>query len=413
MTPARDQHDHTACVRWRAAWILPIIEPAIRAGWLDVVDGRVVRVGHAGDEPCGVVIDDERDLGRVAVLPGLINAHTHLELSFLHDRVPPAPSLPDWVRVLMCERAVASDDPVPPIREAVRQLEAFGTAAVGDIGNTRAAVTPLIESALYAVSFHELLGFSGGDARAVVAGTRATIQTIETRGRVREALAAHAPYSTSPELFLAIVQVSREQPNARVSVHLGESAEEVEFLYTSGGSWRELLEELGMWPEGWRAPGCRPVELLDQLGWLAPTTLVAHGVQLDDEELHMLANAGATLVTCPRSNQWVGVGPPPVDRFHASGVRVAVGTDSLASAPDLNVFTELAEIRRLAPAVPAAALLRWATLNGAQALGFDELGAVQPGRVSRLLSVELPTAVDDVEECLVQGVSPDRLSWIA
>jgi cytosine/adenosine deaminase-related metal-dependent hydrolase len=401
-----------ACIRWRGAWVLPIVQPPIAAGWLDVADGRILRVGRPGEEPADVVVDGEQDLGRAAILPGLVNAHTHLELSFLRNRVPPADAMPDWVRVLMQERAAARDDPMPAIREAVQQLERCGIAAVGDIGNTRAAVAALRESTLHALSFHELLGF-GGDPRAMVSDACAGMHMANAGGRVREALAAHAPYSTSPELFIAIERASRAQPVGQLSVHLGESPEEVEFLYTAGGRWRDQLEDLGVWPEGWRAPGCGPVEFLAQLGWLTSRTIVVHGVQLEDAELETLAAAGVTMVTCPRSNQWVGVGAPPIDRFHASGVRLAVGTDSLASVPDLDLFAELAEIRRLAPNVPAAELLRWATVNGARALGLDQLGAIASGRAARLISIELPSGIDDVEEWLVRGVSADRIQWIS
>ncbi|MGH9159075.1 MAG: amidohydrolase family protein [Vicinamibacteraceae bacterium] len=399
------------CVRWRAAWVLPIVQPPIADGWLDVADGRILRVGPPGDEPAGVVVDDERDLGTVAVLPGLVNAHTHLELSFLQGRVPPAGAMPDWVRVLMRERAAAQDVSVAAIQAAVRQLERCGTAAVGDLGNTRAAVAVLRESTLHALSFHELLGLRG-DARAMVSEARSAMHTVDAGARVREALAAHAPYSTSPELFIAIAHASRGQPVGQISVHLGESPEEVEFLHTAGGSWRDLLENLGVWPQAWRAPGCGPVEFLARLGWLTPTTTVVHGVQLEEVELATLAKSGVTLVTCPRSNQWVGVGSPPIDRFRASGVRLAVGTDSLASVPDLDLFAELAELRRLAPSVAATELLRWATINGARALGFDELGAIAPGRVARLIAIELPAGIDDVEEWLVRGVSSDRIRWM-
>jgi aminodeoxyfutalosine deaminase len=213
-------------------------------------------------------------------------------------------------------------------------------------------------------------------------------------------------------LFRAIDEASRAHPVSVRSVHLAESVDEVEFLYTGEGAWRTLLEDLDSWVEGWRPPSCRPVAFLERLGWLGPTTLVTHGVQLDDDELAALARAGSTLVTCPRSNQWVGVGPPPVARFAASGVRVAVGTDSLASAPDLNLFGELAELRRLAPEVPAATLLAWATVNGARALGFSDIGAVTPGCNAALIAVELPRHRTDVEECLVQGVEPERVQRI-
>src|SRR5205085_11360760 len=165
----------------------------------------------------------------------------------------------------------------------------------------------------------------------------------------------------------AIVRATRGRP---LSVHLGESTQEIEFLRRGSGEWRALLESLGVWDPAWTAPGCGPVEYLERLGAVDENLIAVHGVQFDDDELSRLARVGATVVACPRSNRWTGAGPPPIERFYASGVRVAIGTDSLASVADLNMFAELAEMRRLAPGVPAARLLDSATRAGAVALGF-------------------------------------------
>jgi 5-methylthioadenosine/S-adenosylhomocysteine deaminase len=136
-------------------------------------------------------------------------------------------------------------------------------------------------------------------------------------------------------------------------------------------------------------------------------------VQLTDDELHTLASAGATVVTCPRSNRWVGAGLPPVERFYASGVRVAVGTDSLASVEDLNVFAELKMMRELATAVPARRILESATKSGSDALGFgSDLGTLEPGKRAELIAVAVPADVTDVEEYLVSGIAPDQIRWL-
>ena len=130
--------------------------------------------------------------------------------------------------------------------------------------------------------------------------------------------------------------------------------------------------------------------------------------------LHVLAAAGATVVTCPRSNRWTGAGTPPIDRFYASGVRVTIGTDSLASVDDLNLFAELAEVRRLCPGIPAARLLESATIHGAAALGFaDDYGSIEPGKRADLIAVRVPHAVEDVEEYLVGGIEPDAIRWLS
>jgi cytosine/adenosine deaminase-related metal-dependent hydrolase len=166
--------------------------------------------------------------------------------------------------------------------------------------------------------------------------------------------------------------------------------------------------------EDWQPPQCGPVEYLDRLGLVTNRLLAVHGVELDDGELARLAAAGATVVTCPRSNRWTGAGTPPIDRFYASGARVAIGTDSLASVEDLNLFAELAEVRRLARGVPAARLLESATTHGAAALGFDtEFGTIEPGKRADLIAVRVPAGLEDVEEYLLGGgIEPDAIAWL-
>jgi cytosine/adenosine deaminase-related metal-dependent hydrolase len=170
-----------------------------------------------------------------------------------------------------------------------------------------------------------------------------------------------------------------------------------------------MLETIGAWRDDWRIPACDPVAYLDRHGVIDEKTLVIHGVQFDDRALSRLATIGATLVTCPRSNQWVGVGYPPIERFYHSGVKLAIGTDSLASVEDLNLFSEMKTMRWLAPKVPAAKILESATLTGARALGLEDLGTLAPGKRAAMISVTLPADVDDVEEYLLSGITPDQI----
>ena len=384
-----------------------------------IVDaGRIVGIRGPGSGirqgPSGSRIPDpgSRDLGNVALLPGLINAHVHLELSWLRGRVPPAARFTDWVKQLVATRrgVERADDPtiLEPLRAAIGELQASGTVAVGDISNSLASPDPMHAAGLDGVVFHELLGFRERDG-ALIDRTRA--ERAAAPGRV--SLAPHAPYSTSPELFRAIRAAVDASACRITSVHLGESPEETELLATGTGPWRGMLELIGVWREDWAIPGRGPVEYLDGLGVLDRQTLVVHGVQFDDAALARLAAIGATLVTCPRSNQWVGVGVPPIERFYRSGVAVAVGTDSLASVEDLNLFSELKAMRWIAPGVPAAKLLESATLIGARALGLDaELGSLTPGKRAEILAIELPGPVDDIEEYLVAGIDPARITHL-
>ena len=123
------------------------------------------------------------------------------------------------------------------------------------------------------------------------------------------------------------------------------------------------------------------MQYLADLGFLDSRVLAVHGVQFDGDDLARLRALGTTVVSCPRSNRYVGVGAPPLEAFYAMDVNVAFGTDSLASVADLNMFAELAEARRLAPRVPARTLLESATACGARALGFgDEFGTIEAGK---------------------------------
>ena len=439
---------------FRAAWVLPIAGPPIRDGWVAVDGGLIVALGGPDDEapgssntqratsepsneaasrsdaasPKGARERSERDARgggapralSNAILPGLVNAHTHLEFSYAHRRVPPSERFGDWIRGVMAMRRGYPDPDAPEIltaaRDAIRDARASGTALVGDISNTLVTVPLLREAGLAARVFYELIGFSVPDPEARVTAARERVDALAGDDEVRISLAPHAPYSVSPPLFAALRADIDAHPDARSSVHLSESPDEVEFVRHGTGDIRVTLEELGVWTDQWRAvlpAGTSPVGYLSKLGFLDRSVLAVHGVQFDDEDLARLYSLGSTIVTCPRSNRHVGAGDPPIERFYASGVRVAVGTDSLASVEDLNVFHELAAMRRLAPSVPAAVLLESATKMGADALGFgDELGTIEPGKHAALIAVRIPPDLTDVEEYLVGGIEAADIAWL-
>jgi cytosine/adenosine deaminase-related metal-dependent hydrolase len=400
-------------VRYHASWVVPIGDPPIRDGWVAVDRDRVVALGKRA--PADAIT--ECDLGSVAILPGLVNAHTHLELSYLRDALPPADDFVAWLRGVIGARR---GKPGPEAAEIVRSVECgieesirSGTAVVGDISNTLVTFGPLERSRLAALVFYELIRFAPTDADRFVEAACRELDALGPAARVRTSLAAHAPYSVAPLVLRAIRRASDRDPFARCSVHVSESVEEVEFIKTGGGPCRALLEDLGVWNPSWAAPGVSPVQYLDESGFLDSRVLAVHGVQMSSGDLARLVARGVTLVTCPRSNARTGAGAPPIEEFYESGVRVAVGTDSLASSPDLSVFAELAAMRALAPSVPAPTLLDSATRQGAHALGFEaEYGSIEPGKRARLLAVAIPGGTDDVEEYLVSGIHPEQIRWV-
>jgi cytosine/adenosine deaminase-related metal-dependent hydrolase len=389
-----------------ARWVLPISEPPIANGRVEIENGRIVGVGprtRAHSTPSS----------GIAILPGLVNAHTHLELSYLHERIPSAPSFGQWVSAVMKARSLYADPADPTIVESARAsiaaALAAGTVLFGDISNTLVTVPLLRERGVAAQVFHELTGFTEQDPEARVREARARADAA-AGGDIRVSVAPHAPYSVSADLFRAIRADLDAHADAVSSVHLGETPEEIELLQHGRGAIRQVLENLGRWPADWRPPGVGPVDYLAELGVLDSRMLAVHGVQFEDHDLRRLRDLGVTVVSCPRSNVYVGVGSPPLAAFYAAGLDVAFGTDSLASAPDLNLFAELQEARRIAPSVSARRLLESATATGARALGFGaELGTIEPGKRARLIAVDVPDEVRDVEEYLLSGIASGQV----
>lgn len=400
----------------RSRWLLPIADRPMLNGWVAIDRGRIAAAGRAG---ASLPMRDEApllDLGAFAILPALVNAHVHLELSWLHGLVPRAECFTDWVRAMLRLRMESTPGEgvvVAAVDAAIARMRDSGTGVVGDISNSLVSVEPLRRSALEGVVFHEVLRLAAASADEVLDQALRAQEGRGVTGRFPVSLAPHAPYSVSPRLFQGLRAAQSRTPFLPSSVHVSESPEEVELLHTGQGPWRRVLEQLGAWDPGWTPPGCTPVQYLDQMRVLDARLLAVHAVQCRDDDLERLRSRGTTVVTCPRSNRYVGVGDPPVSRFYRSGVAVAVGTDSLASNDDLNLFAELAALRQLAPDVPAAALLRSATRQGACALGLEATaGTIEPGKPARLIAVAVPPEVVDVEEYLVSGIAPDRVRWV-
>jgi cytosine/adenosine deaminase-related metal-dependent hydrolase len=404
-------------LNYRAAWVLPITAPPIRDGWVTVDRGRIVAVGSAKVPHAGGTRRPTIDLGSVAVLPGLVNAHTHFELSWMRGRIEPCDRFPDWIRALMSLRREMPDPRdarvVAATANAIDEAVRCGTAAAADISNTLVSFAPLATSGLGGVLFKELIGFNPDDAASLVSRGKRDLEACVPSETLKTGLAAHAPYSVAPDVFQAIRADLDEHPDGRSSVHLGESRDELEFLRSGTGAWRQLLEDVGAWNSAWTVPDTSPVAYLDRLRFLDHRVLVVHGVQLTAPELDRLASLRVTLVACARSNVRTAAGTPPVQAFYDAGVRVAVGTDSLGGVDDLNLFSELAALRAIAPGVAASRLLHSATRTGAEALGHGaQFGAIAPGLRARLLAVDVPAAEVDVEEYLVHGIAPEQMRWV-
>jgi 5-methylthioadenosine/S-adenosylhomocysteine deaminase len=383
---------------YTARYVLPVSSALIRDGAVAVDQDRIVGVGPRQDvlEAAGAEAE-LRDLADAVILPGLINAHTHLELSWMKDDPPPGGDYVTWLGDLLRRRdSVDPDRGREAAEAALREMVSRGTVAVGDVANDTWIAALIARSGLHGIVFHELYGLRGADAETVLEEAAANLEQwgadpdIQKAGnRVRIALTPHAPHTTSTQLLRALAGRA-EACGEPLTIHVAESKAEAALLRDGSGPFVDLFRERGFWDDEWQPPGASPVGYLHRLGIFSSRTLAVHCVHLDQQDHSLLQAGQVTVVTCPRSNARLGVGTAPIQKLLSAGIPVALGTDSLASNPDLDLFAEMAALVDTHPGLYPAPVLRMATLNGARALGLDDrLGSIEVGKLAALLVVPL------------------------
>ena len=311
------------------------------------------------------------------LVPGLVNAHTHVELGWAADRVPGGAGVMSWVGGLLRLAVPDASERVEAIRRDCAELARAGTAVVSDITNRGDTAPYLGEAGLHGTVQHEHLSMDAGTVTSLLEGI--ATESVR-RGELVVRPAPHAPHTTAPELLQRCVEAAG--PTA--SIHCAEGLSEVLFLREGTGAVADLLDALGRDWSWWEAPGLAPAEYLDALGVLGPGLMLVHGVHLTEAELQVVAIRGSSICLCPRSNLHIGGRLPDLHALVAAGVRLALGTDSRASCPDLDVLGEVATLCARAPDLDPALWLTAATHGGAAALGSD-LGAIRVGRSPGLL----------------------------
>jgi cytosine/adenosine deaminase-related metal-dependent hydrolase len=384
-----------------AAWVVPVSRPPIRDGRVAVRNGTIAWVG--GRRDAGAPEGPVEDLGRGVLLPGLVNAHCHLELSHLKGRLDRSAGFARWVEDLVGQRGTDGPGTVrAAIARALRQLQATGTVAVADVSNEMAHLDLLAASPLTAVVFHELLGWNPARAAAIAEEADARRKGPQGGG-VEIRLAAHAPHSVSPELFAELAR--RGGPAA---IHLAESAEESRFLLRGDGPWMRFLERRGLGHLPFDPPGVSPVRYLDELGALRAGLVAAHCVYVDGADRARLAARGVHVAVCPRSNLSLGVGLPPVPDLLDAGVHLCLGTDSLASVDTLDLIDDAVALHEEFPDLDPDVIVEMATAGGARALGLDGLGAIVPGMRAELAFAPADEVPADPAAFLVSGQARPR-----
>ena len=367
---------------------------------------RVVDVGLARDLIAAHPAATIYDYGDAVILPGLINAHTHLELSEM--RPPPRPGrFIDWLF------AVASTPIVSAQRAAntgINELIEFGVTAVGDISrNVGEARRGIYSFPLRTISFGEVVGMAGRKGRVAPMLAEALDATL-MGFRVTPGVSPHAPYSIDADGYRQCLTAAGRR-GIPITTHLAESPDEDRLLSNHAGPFRELWDKIGGWEdtvprfEGGPIRFARSVGLLDY-----PLASLAHVNYCDDDDLALLAAGKASVVVCPRTHAYFGHPPHRWREMLARGINVAVGTDSRASSPDLNLVDDLRLLHGLAPEVPAQTLWEMATVRGARALGIgSQAGSLSPGKGGEC--VVFPAATDDPLTEILEGEATPLAVW--
>ena len=395
---------------YEADWLLtgkPDAAP-VRAGGV-VVDGvgRVQAVGEAAALKQRLPdVPFQRHPG--LLMPGLVNAHVHLELSALRGETRSGGGFGPWATSMMEKRGrLLPEQDLEAIEAGVSELLRTGTVAVGEVTNTLASVEALGSAPLLGRVFHEVFGMRREAAeRMREAARKARAAHVPWPASLSYVAAPHTLYSLHPD---SVRELLREAGAELTSLHLAEHAAERAFLRDGSGPFAEFLRARQVDAADWDPPGLSPVAYADRLGALRPGVLAVHLCATTRDELSLVAARGAPVVLCPRSNLFIELKLPPLFDMLQVGLRPALGTDSLASNTSLDVLAEAAALRDRFPQLPAAEFVAMATWYGARALGLSHrVGALAEGLAPGLLLVDLPAGESDPYRMLLRSPPPAR-----
>jgi len=380
-----------------ADWVLPVDGPPVEGGLVRYEDAHIVEVtqGRA-----------DRHYAEAAIIPGFVNAHSHLEYANYAGFGDGHPFGP-WIATHVQRKSRLEPEQMLAIaRLGVVDSLRSGITTTADYAFSGAAATAATDLGLRAIVYLEVFANDPREAER---------QWIEKRGRVSEShlvtigISPHAPYSCSLDTYRYCLSLG-----IPVGTHLAESSNETEWLVHGDGPLRALPHDILVPPTG-----KRPVQSLEPV--LGPNLLCAHCVEVEPEDVALLADRNVPVAHCPRSNALLGCGIAPLTLLRDAGVVVGLGTDSPASAPSFDVFEEMraavffARARdRRAEALSATKALSLATRDAARALRLDaEVGTLAPGKRADLAIVSLSGSpyhpVEDPAAAVVFGGSPDRV----
>jgi len=403
-----------ARVLLRAAWIAPMTGAPIRDGGVVFSAGRIDAIGSPKDLRRAYPDSVIEDAGDSIVLPGLVNAHTHLELSQIRRGDRPI-HLADWIEKTLLPQTARTGAVTPEaVREAVhagvRQCIAFGVTSVGDISKQCMHSRPALrDGPLRAVSYGEIQAMAQRRGLFEERFAAAADTSCESDW-LRVGVTPHAPYTVEPEGYARCLAFAKANDRP-LATHLAETAEEATFLASHSGPFRHLWEAgVNAWDDAVPRFAGGPIRFARELGLLDYPTLLAHVNYCDDEELAILARGKASVVYCPRTHEFFGHPPHRWREMLGRGINVAIGTDSCASSPDLNLVDDLRLLHRLAAEMPPMQLWEMATTRAARAVGLPDVGVIRTGCGADFVAFACRSD-DPLREILERDILPSGV-WV-
>ena len=389
------ENDRPDRVRYHARWVVPVTAPVIDHGTVIVEAERIVWVG-ARDAAPSSPLDRDEELGNVVLLPGLVNAHTHLDLTVMRGMLEGLGFFA-WIRTLTAARAeLSADELLDSARLGIVEGLRAGITTYADTAPCVAAFDAMLELGVRGIAYQEVFGPDPRQCEASLDGLRRAVRAIRFRetALVRVGVSPHAPYSVSDELYKAVSAFAVRE-GLPLATHVAESEEETDLIANAEGAFGAFLHgrKIEVKPRG-----RSPVAMLARTGVLDADTLLIHCIRVDAEDIRTIASNACGVVHCPASNAKLGHGTAPLHELIAAGVHVGLGSDSMASNNRMDLLDEarLALLtHRLRPqgddALDARLAVELATLGGARALGLGGItGSIEPGKVADLAAFAVP-----------------------
>lgn len=384
----------------------------IENGAIAIHDSRIVDIGAYASVRRGNSYK-VRDLGEAVIMPGLVNTHTHLELTHHKELIQRTSRFTDWLVQLIQNHKSDAEWVDSAVKDGIEMSLAGGATTVGDIHGFGKSAHTHKNSPVRTVVFFETTGFSPERTQDGIDRINEYLASSPHPDTLfRPAVSPHAPYSTSAVLYrhcLELVQ-TRDLP---ICTHLSETQDEIEFLASGAGAFADLLNAFGISMSGWIPPRCSPVQYLKEIGILACRPLLAHCNYLSDADIQPLAESGASVAFCPRAHHYFHHTSHPIFRLINAGVNVVIGTDSLASNWSLSMLDELKYLAKTQDSLSPETIFDLVTINGARALSLNRVGKLEKDWYADVIGVAIPDNGQPVIQQILDESARNILTVVA